>query len=161
MRATRTKRSSAGQALVETAVTFLIWLTVIFAAVDFGRAIATKNTLTRAADAAAQELTLVTSKQSDCSAIAAAIAAAPNTDLKADPNSTYGNAGSASTPGPNAGYIYINPAMATSNSICTSGNSRPSGKVSAQVTYTFSPWTPFFTWVHPELVSTSVLQTEY
>jgi Flp pilus assembly protein TadG len=163
------RERSFGQAMVETALTLTIYLMIIFAVVDLGRAIYYRNAATRAADAAARVMTLPSQRTTDCTAQAQAVQAGNGLSISLDPSSVYGNGdprtGGASPPTTGQGYIYLWPALAQSAGTCTagSGHTRAAGTVVAQVTIAFQPWTPLISQVVGQIriTSDSALQTEY
>ena len=177
MRRVRSRETTRlGQALVETALSLTIFVTLIFGTVDFGRLIYLHNYANRAADAAARQLSLASQKTSDCTAITDAISSGNAISISIDSTSKWGDSDprgatfdtstTPTTPTAGQGLLYLWPAVAASpptNCDATGTNTRRSGAVVAEITYDFQPWTPFISVLLPNitLTSTSVLQTEY
>jgi Flp pilus assembly protein TadG len=146
-------RGRHGQAMVETALSLPLFLLMLCGTVDLGRAIYVRLVMGSDAIESARQISLADNRTSDCSSMTASIQNGNGIVNAADPQSVDGNtdptlSGSrASTPPAGQGYLYLFPAVAPApgpptQSVCSGYKSRAHGKVVAQITYQFVPWTP-------------------
>ncbi|MFN2581882.1 MAG: TadE/TadG family type IV pilus assembly protein [Candidatus Dormibacteria bacterium] len=167
----RRLRRQRAQGMVETALALPVVVLLLFMTIDFGRAVYTWVMLGQDADYAARQIALPDNQASDCSAINATQTAGNGVTVSADPNSVIGNTDPSSNPvpyttpaGANSGYLYLYPAQATAsppaqNCSNTVGRgtepARPSGSVTALVTFRFVPWTPIASQLFPQITMTA------
>ena len=143
--------------MIETALVLPVFLLLFSLTVDIGRAAYTYAIIGQLAQAAARNLSLPDNAHSDCSAFAAAESNANGYTIAADPLSVSGDSDPVATPSAptqgsaiaaNHGDLYLWPAAATASppdatANCTGTSSRVHyGRVTAQVTFRFVPWTP-------------------
>ena len=153
----RRLRSQRSQALVEFSMVAPVFLLVMFVAIDIGRLMYAYSAISSAARDGARTASLQVSLYSDCQIIQEVELVGQGFPVKMDPNSIVGNSdpnnpsGSLqpTTPGPNVGYAYIWPAVATANppdSNCTATTPRAISKtvehVAVEIQYHFVPLTP-------------------
>jgi Flp pilus assembly protein TadG len=134
-----------------------VFLLIMFVAVDIGRLMYAYSAISSAARDGARTASLQVSLYSDCQIIQEVELVGQGFPVKMDPKSIVGNSDpnnpsgalQPTTPGPNVGYAYIWPAVATANppdSNCTTTTPRAISKtvehVAVEIQYHFVPLTP-------------------
>ena len=143
--------------MVEAALVLPVFLLLLSLTVDIGRAAYTYVIIGQVAQAAARTLSLPDSAHTDCPAFTNAESASNGYTIAADPLSVTGDGDPVATPSAptqgssipaNQGDLYLWPAVASaappdSVANCTGSTNRVhQGRVTAQVTFRFVPWTP-------------------
>ena len=143
--------------MIEAAIVLPVFLLLFSLTVDIGRAAYTYVIIGQVAQAAARTLSLPDSAHSDCLAFTNSESNRNGYTIAADPNSVTGDADPVATPSAptqgsaiaaNTGDLYLYPAVATASppdngANCTGTTPRAHyGRVTAQITFEFVPWTP-------------------